>query len=128
MRFNSQGVCGRTKAPTPRAVTNPDLRLVLTTCPDDASAEAIAKRLVEERCVACVTILPKGKSVYWWKDQVEQASEHVLLIKGAARDLSRIEQCLRALHPYELPELIAVPIVGGLADYLAWVDDPKAAK
>ncbi len=76
--------------------------------------------------MACVNILPKGKSVYWWKGQVEQASEHVLLIKGPARELPRIKQCLQALHPYELPELIAVPIVDGLADYLAWVADPRA--
>lgn len=109
-------------------MTDPDLRLVFTTCPDEISAEAIAKRLVEEGCAACVSILPRAKSIYWWQAKVECASEHVLLIKAAARDLPRIEQCLRALHPYELPELIAVRVVDGLPEYLAWVDDPKAVR
>lgn len=101
------------------------MRLVLTTCPDERVADSIARRLVEAGYAACVNILPKGQSLYYWQGKVESAGEHVLLIKTPARQLSRVEECIRKLHPYELPEVIAVPILGGLPDYLAWLDNPR---
>jgi len=96
-------------------------RLVLCTCPDEASAGRIARALVEGRLAACVNVLPGLRSVYRWQGAVEEAQEHLLLIKTCAARLPDLERAVRELHPYELPELVAVPITGGLAAYLDWV-------
>jgi periplasmic divalent cation tolerance protein len=87
-----------------------------------AIAEALASRLVGERLAACVNILPAGQSVYEWQGKVEKESEHVLLIKSRADRLEKIERTLLEHHPYELPELIAVPITEGLSPFLSWID------
>ncbi|MEK7206782.1 MAG: divalent-cation tolerance protein CutA [Pseudomonadota bacterium] len=102
----------------------PKCQIVLTTCPDSAAAERIAKALVAERLAACVNILPVAQSIYLWKGQVESAAEHLLLIKSLTRAFRQIEKRILELHPYELPEVIAVPITSGFKDYLAWVRDP----
>ncbi len=102
----------------------PPYRLVLTTCPEMPSANRIAQALVQERLAACVNVLPPMQSVYRWRGQIETASEHLLIIKIRADDYPAVEQRIRALHSYELPEVIAVPLVGGLAAYLAWLDNP----
>ena len=99
-------------------------RLVLTTCPDAEMANRIAQALVQERLAACANVLPAMQSIYRWRGQVESASEHLLIIKIRAADYPAVEQRIRALHSYELPEVIAVPLVGGLAAYLAWLDNP----
>lgn len=99
-------------------------RLVLTTCPDAQLANRLAQVLVQERLAACVNVLPAMQSVYRWRGQVESASEQLLIIKIRADDYAAVEQRIRALHTYELPEVIAVPLVGGLAAYLAWLDNP----
>ncbi|WP_147653138.1 divalent-cation tolerance protein CutA [Vulcaniibacterium gelatinicum] len=91
------------------------------TCPDAASADALALALVEERLAACVNRLPGLRSVYRWQGAVEQAEEVLLLIKTTTERLPALTARLRALHPYELPELVAVEAAGGLPDYLAWV-------
>lgn len=91
------------------------------TCPDAASADALALALVEERLAACVNCLPGLRSVYRWQGSVEQAEEVLLLIKTTTERLPALTARLRALHPYELPELVAVEAAGGLPDYLAWV-------
>lgn len=101
-----------------------DYQLVLTTCPDAAVAERIARTLVEERLAACVNILPPMQSIYRWKTQVETASEQLLIIKTRRRDYSLVERRIRELHSYELPEVIAVPIAAGLPQYLAWIENP----
>lgn len=98
--------------------------LVLTTCPDNETAERIAQALVTEGLCACVNILPPMRSVYRWKGAVEAAMEQLLLIKARADAQAAIEARIRDLHPYELPEIIAVPIVAGLPAYLAWLTDP----
>lgn len=98
-------------------------RLVLSTCPDPASAERIATVLVEERLAACVSLLPGARSVYRWQGAVEQSDEVQLLIKTAADRLDALVARLHSLHPYELPEIVAVDITGGLAPYLAWIID-----
>lgn len=98
--------------------------LVLTTVPDGAVAERVARALVEERLAACVNVLPPMASVYRWKGQIESATEQLLLIKTRVGDYAAVERRIRELHPYELPEVIAVPIVAGLAAYLAWLDHP----
>lgn len=99
-------------------------QLVLTTCPDAEVAERIARTLVTERLAACVNILPVAKSIYLWKGQVESAAEQLLVIKSLARTYRAIQKRVLELHPYELPEVIAVPIADGLSDYLAWIRNP----
>jgi periplasmic divalent cation tolerance protein len=91
-------------------------------CPDAGAAAAIGEALVRERLAACVNLLPGMRSIYRWQDKVEQADEVLLLIKTRAGRLDALAARLQALHPYELPELIAVRAAGGLPAYLAWVD------
>lgn len=95
--------------------------LTLCTCPDDASAERIAATLVEERLAACVNRVSGLLSIYRWQDAVEHADETLLLIKTTEARFDALAERLRALHPYELPEAIAVPIAKGLPEYLQWV-------
>lgn len=99
-----------------------DFRLAITTCPDMEVADTIASALVGERLAACVNILPGARSVYEWQGKVEKGQEVVLLIKSRSDKLSVLEARLLELHPYELPELIVVPLVGGLAPYLSWIE------
>jgi len=95
--------------------------LVFTNLPDRASAERLADLLVEQRLAACVNILAPCRSVYRWKDVVQHDEEHPMLIKTSAERYAALEQALREGHPYELPEIIAVPIERGLPAYLDWV-------
>ncbi|MFT4249683.1 MAG: divalent-cation tolerance protein CutA [Pseudomonas sp.] len=96
--------------------------LLFSTCPDAASAERIAHALVSERLAACVTRLPGARSTYRWQDRVEQGEEIQLLIKTTAARLDAAIARLQALHPYALPEAIALPVGTGLPTYLAWID------
>ena len=95
--------------------------LVITNLPDQAAAEALAQMLVDQRVAACVNVLAPCRSVYRWQNAVETAVEVPLLIKTSAERYTDLEAAIRAAHPYELPEIIAVPIERGLPDYLAWV-------
>ena len=104
------------------------LQIVLTSCPDKACAERIAHALVEEGLAACVNILAPMRSVYKWKGKTENASEQLLVIKSATACFPAIRERLRALHPYELPEIISVPIVDGLPEYLAWLNKPESSE
>lgn len=95
--------------------------LILTSLPDEVSARALAARLVDERLAACVNILAPCASVYRWQGAIEEAQEIPLLIKTAAERYPALEAAIRASHPYELPEIVAVTIARGLPDYLNWV-------
>ena len=95
--------------------------LVLTNLPDRAAAERLADSLVEKRLAACINILAPCKSVYRWKDAVQHDDEHPMLIKSTAEGYPALEAAIRAGHPYELPEIIAVPIERGLPAYLDWI-------
>ncbi len=95
--------------------------LVLTNLPDRAAAERLADSLVEKRLAACVNILAPCRSVYRWKDAVQRDEEHPMLIKTTAECYAALEAAIRAGHPYELPEIIAVPVERGLPAYLDWV-------
>jgi len=95
--------------------------LVFTNVPDLAGAENLARVLVEARAAACVNILAPCRSVYRWQGAVEHAEEIPLLIKTTREAYPRLEAALRAHHPYELPELVAVPITEGLPAYLEWL-------
>ena len=95
--------------------------LVLTNLPDRAAAERLADLVIEKQLAACVNILAPCRSVYRWKGAVQHDEEHPMLIKTTAGRYAELEQALRAGHPYELPEILAVPIERGLPAYLAWV-------
>lgn len=95
--------------------------LVITNLPDRASAETLARALVERRAAACVNILAPCTSVYRWKGAVETAEEYPLFAKTTRDRYSVLERVVRELHPYELPEIVAVPLAGGLPAYLEWV-------
>ena len=95
--------------------------LCLCTAPDAKTARTLAETLVAERLAACVSLLPGVHSVYRWQDEVEQADEIQLLIKTTRTCLPALQARIVALHPYELPEVIAVEAAGGLPAYLDWV-------
>ena len=95
--------------------------LVLTNLPDRAAAERLADLMLEKRLAACVNILAPCRSVYRWKGAVQHDEEHPLLIKTTAERYPELESAVRAAHPYELPEIIAVPVERGLPAYLEWV-------
>lgn len=98
-----------------------DVLLVVTNLPDRATAERIADMLVTEGMAACINILAPCTSVYRWEDKLNHTDEVPLLIKTTRAAYTRLQNRLQELHPYELPELIAVPVTNGLPAYLAWV-------
>jgi periplasmic divalent cation tolerance protein len=100
-----------------------ELRLVLCNCPDAISAGQIAERLVELRLAACVNVLPGVKSVYRWEGKIESAEEYALLIKTTSAVYAQLERTIIGLHPYELPEIIAMSVTHGLPDYVEWVHE-----
>jgi periplasmic divalent cation tolerance protein len=97
--------------------------VVLCTLPEQEVAARIAGILVQEQLAACVNIIPGLTSVYRWKGAMQQDNEVLLLIKSTAAVYPQLEQRIQALHPYELPEIIAVPIQTGQADYIKWIND-----
>ena len=101
--------------------------VVLTNLPDRASAEALAVRLVEGRHAACVNILAPCVSVYRWKNDIQHDEEHPLLIKTTAEHYAALENAIRDAHPYDLPEIIALPVSAGLPAYLDWVAQETSA-
>jgi periplasmic divalent cation tolerance protein len=102
--------------------------LVLTNLPDRAAAEKLAEALIEKRVAACVNILAPCRSVYRWQGAVQHDEEHPMLIKTSAERYGALEAAIRAGHPYELPEIVAVPIERGLAAYLEWLAAETAPK
>jgi periplasmic divalent cation tolerance protein len=101
--------------------------LVLSTVQGAADAERIARALVEQGLAACVNIVPGVTSIYRWKGEVQAEAERLLLIKTGAPRFEALCQALVALHPYELPEVIALPLQAGHAPYLAWLDESVRA-
>lgn len=103
-------------------------QLILCTCPDQESAEKIARHLIASNLAACVNILPGILSIYSWQGQIESAQEQLLLIKANKDHYAGIESAITALHAYEVPEIIAVAIENGLPEYLNWIDLCHASK
>lgn len=97
--------------------------LVLTTLPDEATAARIARDLVERGLAACVSIGAPVRSIYRWQGALEDAQEVPLTIKTSASAYDALAAALRDAHPYDLPEIIAVPVARGLDDYLTWVGE-----
>ena len=95
--------------------------MVVTTCPDDTLAHALANKVIDLSLAACVNILPKVVSIYQWEGERQQGTEHILLIKTAQSRYAELEALIVADHPYELPEVIAVPINEALPEYLSWI-------
>ena len=96
--------------------------LVLCTCPDRASADVIAQALLERRLAACINILPGVSSMYRWQGKIETAEEVLLVIKTRQPRYAELEAEILSHHPYELPEVVAVPLDRGLPGYLAWIE------
>jgi len=101
--------------------------LVQTSCPDRKSAISLAQRIIREKVAACVNVLPEVTSVYEWKGEVKQDSEILLLIKTSKSRYLALQAVICESHPYELPEVIAVPITEGLPEFLAWIDSSSTA-
>lgn len=100
--------------------------LVLTTLPENADAGGFAKTLVDERLAACVSIFGGIRSVYRWQGDVAEDRERQIVIKTTAARLEPLMIRVRELHPYAVPELVALPVVGGDAEYLRWLDESTA--
>lgn len=101
----------------------PEVIQVMTTTATQADAERIARTVLEARLAACVQIIGPLTSLYWWQGQIEQADEWLCLIKTRADMFADLERTIRSVHPYEVPEILAVPVVAGSADYLAWLNE-----
>jgi periplasmic divalent cation tolerance protein len=95
--------------------------IVLSTFPADQDAAALARTLVEERLAACVNVLPPMQSTYRWEGKVEQAAERQLVIKSTLARVKALKARLVELHPYDVPEVLILPVAGGSRDYLEWV-------
>ena len=109
---------------TPRS--KPDVRLVLVTVPNQDAASAIARALVGEKLAACVNVVGPIRSIYRWQDAVEDDAEFLLLIKTRTRLYARLEARVKQLHSYDVPEVIALPIESGSAQYVGWLLDATA--
>ena len=96
--------------------------VVLTTLPDADSAERLASSLVEKKLAACVNIHGRMTSIYRWRGRIERGTEQQLVIKTTAARYAAVERQIKQEHPYELPEILALPVSDGLAEYIEWVD------
>jgi periplasmic divalent cation tolerance protein len=98
-----------------------EFQLVMTTAGSEEQARTLAKELVERRLAACVTIVGAACSIYRWQGKIEEEDEKLLLIKTERRQFEPLRSAIRELHSYEVPEVLALPIDAGDADYLAWL-------
>ena len=96
--------------------------VVFSTCGSEQDAMKVARALVEAKVAACVNILPNIRSVYRWKDAIEEESEWMLMIKSSRSLFAQLQAELRKVHSYEVPEVLAIPVVDGSAEYLSWLD------
>jgi periplasmic divalent cation tolerance protein len=103
-----------------------DKIVVLCTCAGEDEADRIARGLVEARAAACVNIVPGVRSVYRWQGAVESAAECLLVIKSSRERFDELRAAIEKLHSYELPEVVALPVVDGAPDYLNWIDGSLA--
>lgn len=100
--------------------------VILITASIDEEAEKIANRLLTQRKAACVNIIPKVRSLFWWKGELDSADEAVLIVKSKASLVDEIVSLVKEAHSYEVPEVIALPLIGGNPDYLSWMSDELA--
>ena len=102
-------------------VNDPPVRVVLTTCPDEETARRIARTLVEERLAACGNVVPGVASVYRWEGAIETAAECLLILKTRDDRVPALAARLGVLHPYDVPEMLALPVAAGAGPYVRWV-------
>jgi len=100
---------------------DPTMVVVLTTMPDRDAAEALSSRLVEERSIACANIVQGVTSIYRWDDELKKDSEVLVVMKTTAGHVAALQSRVEALHPYDVPEILVLPVAGGHAPYLEWV-------
>jgi periplasmic divalent cation tolerance protein len=101
--------------------------LVLTTAPDATVADSLGRTLVHEGLVACATVVPGARSIYRWQGQVRTDEELLVLAKTRSERWADVERRLRELHPYDCPEIVALPVAEGSAAYLRWLDGSLAS-
>ena len=99
-----------------------DYIAVFITASDKEEAHRIAELLLAKRKVACVNIMPKVNSFFWWQDNLDSAQEILLIAKTKESQLNELVSLVKEIHSYDVPEIIAIPIVGGNQDYLKWID------
>ena len=104
-------------------MTAPEFIVVLSTCGSKAEADSIASRLVSDRAAACVNIIENVTSIYRWQNKIEKGTECLMIIKTRAALAGPVEAIIKKLSSYECPEVVALPIVQGAADYLNWIND-----
>lgn len=98
-------------------------QVVFCSCPNEEKATSLARKIIGSQLAACVNLIPNLQSVYRWQDEIETAKEILMIIKTTHKHYKKLEEFLIKLHPYECPEIIALPITQGLAGYLQWIDD-----
>ncbi|MCS6875334.1 MAG: divalent-cation tolerance protein CutA [Aquificaceae bacterium] len=96
--------------------------VVLITVPVD-KAQHLAEFIIENKLGACVNVVPEVNSIYWWKGNIERDREGLLVVKTSAKKFEELLRRVKEVHPYTVPEIIALPIVAGNVDYLRWIDD-----
>jgi len=102
--------------------------IIFCTTPSPEVSEKIAAGLIDRQLAACCNILPEVRSVYRWQGQVESAGEQLLLIKSTEENFKAIEDFILNVHPYDVPEIISVPVTEGNRDYLMWINESVKAK
>ncbi|MDP3721997.1 MAG: divalent-cation tolerance protein CutA [Candidatus Omnitrophota bacterium] len=105
----------------------PSFLVVMVTCPSRAVAKRLGTELVKRRLAACVNVVPDIESIFWWQGKIDRADETLLLIKTTSRGFEPLRRAVCALHPYEVPEIIALPIVRGHPPYLRWIHTSLSA-
>ena len=100
--------------------------VVFITTSNESETRKIANALVKQKKAACVNIIPKVKSLFWWQGKIDSANESLLVIKSEKRLLNDIIKLVKKFHSYTVPEIIALPIIGGNEDYLAWLSESLA--
>jgi periplasmic divalent cation tolerance protein len=96
---------------------------IFTTIENKEDAEKIAKSLIEKRLAGCIQIIGPISSIYWWKNKIETSQEWLCIIKSKKKLYEEIEKSIKEIHPYEIPEIIAMQIISGSKDYLKWLDN-----
>ena len=97
--------------------------VVLTTCPDMATAERIAEMVIRDRVAACANIVPGVASLFHWQGKLDRSKEVLLILKTTVQAFDRLSQCIRLLHPYQVPEIIGLPVIVGFQPYLGWIQE-----
>ena len=98
-----------------------DVRLVLVTAPDEPTAERLARSLLEARLVACANLVPAVRSLYWWQGAIEEGRETLLVLKTTTAQLDALTAAVEREHPYDCPEVLALPVAAGSDAYVRWL-------